>query len=467
MPAYARLCGQAETLYHDPRGLSGRLRVYFVKTETIYKAVEEETMQAYYDYLLVGGGLTSVMAAQSIREQDKTGTIAIFGDEDHPPYDRPPLSKNYLQSDDYKDDDAYSKYDDFYPKNSIDLHKSTRVTAIDRAARSITVADGATARYGKLLLATGSRARPLDLPGANRPQVYLLRKLDDAENLRQALKEHQRLAIIGAGYIGMEVAADARQRDLEVTIIEPQGHPWAKFASERFGRFLQGYYERQGVRFVFGDEVVRIDGAGENGPAAGVTTRSGRSVPADFVLGAIGATLNTELAREAGLEVDEKEGVRVNEYLQTADPHIWAAGDIACFTDIALGKTWHCEHHLNAKWQGQAVGANMAGAAKPYDRVSYFFSDEFDIHMILRGDPQGGKHSVFVGDVEGAEFVELYHNDEGRLTMGIAISHEEPKLDPISDTLERLIRAKVTVTGREQELQATDGDLNSVLSRLG
>jgi 3-phenylpropionate/trans-cinnamate dioxygenase ferredoxin reductase subunit len=419
-------------------------------------------MQSHYDYVLVGGGLTSVMAAQSIREHDQDGTVAIFGDEDHPPYDRPPLSKNYLQSDDYTADDAYSKYDDFYPKNNIGLHKATRVTDIDRTAQRIRLANGATVGYGKLLLATGSSARPLNLHGANRPQVYLLRKMDDAETIRQALKQHQRLVIIGAGYIGMEVAADARQRGLEVTVVEPQSHPWAKIASKDFGGFLQGYYERHGVRFVCGDEVLSIDGEGAEGPATGVTTKSGRKLEADFVLGAIGAVLNTELAQAAGLQVDAQHGVRVDEYLKTADPHIWAAGDIAFFKDIALDKEWHCEHHLNAKWQGQAVGANMAGVNKPYDRVSYFFSDEFDIHMILRGDPQGGKHSLFFGDVDGAEFTELYYNDAGRLTMGIAISHEEPKLDAISDTLERLIRAKVNIKSREAEIQAPGFDLNSL-----
>jgi 3-phenylpropionate/trans-cinnamate dioxygenase ferredoxin reductase component len=421
------------------------------------------TMESRYDYLLIGS-FAAVWAAQSIREHDKTGTIAIVGDEDHPPYDRPPLSKNYLQSDDYKADDAYSKYDDFYPKNNIDLHKGTGVIAIDRAAQSVTLANGTTLGYGKLLLATGSSARPLTVPGANRPQVYLLRKLDDAENIRQAFKEHRRLVIIGAGYIGMEVAADARSRGLEVTVIEPKGHPWSKFASERFGRFLQGYYERQGVQFILGKEVVSIDGEGTDGPAQGVTTQGGRVVTADFVLGAVGASLNTQLAQEAGLEVDEQQGVRVNEYLRTADPHIWVAGDIAYFTDVALDKQWHCEHHLNAKWQGQAAGANMAGINSPYDRVPYFFSDEFDIHMILRGDTQGGKHSIFSGDVEGAEFVELYYNDEGRLTMGIAISHDEPKLDPISDTLERLIRARVNIKGREAEIQIPGFDLNSLLT---
>ncbi len=248
-----------------------------------------------------------------------------------------------------------------------------------------------------------------------------------------------------------------------MTVVEPSDYPWSKFGSRQLGKFLQSYYEQKGVQFLMREEAARIDGIGEDGPATGVTTKSGRSLKADVVLIAVGAALNTDLAREAGLEVDPQQGVKVNEYLQpAADPNIWVAGDIAFFNDIALGKQWHAEHHLNAKWQGQAAGANMAGANQPYDKIPYFFSDEFDIHMILRGDPQGGKNSVIAGSLEGAEFTELYYNDEGRLTMGIAISHDEPKLDPISDTLERLIRAKVNIKGREAEIQAPGFQLDSL-----
>jgi 3-phenylpropionate/trans-cinnamate dioxygenase ferredoxin reductase subunit len=402
-------------------------------------------MESQYEYVLVGGGLASVWAAQNIRERDKQGKIVLIGDEPHPPYDRPPLSKNFLTNDEMTPDDPYSKFDDFYPKNQIELHTATRVTGIDRTARTVTLDNGTTFGYDKLLLATGARARPLNVPGADRIGVFLLRHLEEAIQIRQALQQSKRIAIIGAGYIGMEVAASARTRGLEVTIIEPQGHPWARFASAKMGQFLQRYYEQKGVRFLINDEAAAIEGTGESGPVQSVRTRSGQQVPADCVVVGIGVDLNLELAQASGLEVDAKKGVKVNEYLQTSDPQIWAAGDIAYFKDTAMGKEWHLEHFLNAKWQGQAVGAIMAGEDKPYDQVPYFFSDEFDIHMILRGDTEGGKNTVVHGDMEGAEFTELYYNDAGQVTMGIAISHEESKLDPISDTLERLIRAKTNI----------------------
>ena len=312
-------------------------------------------MDLRYDYALIGS-FAAVHAAQAIRQADPTGTIAIFGDEAHPPYDRPPLSKNYLSDDTYKADDAYSKYDDFYTTNNVTLHTSSRVMRIDRAVKAIALANGDIAHYGKLLLATGSRPKPLELPGGTRPGVYLLRHIEDAEAIREAMQLHKRVVVIGGGYIGMEVAADARMRGLDVTIVEPQGHVWGKFASEKFGRFLQGYYEQHGVNFILNDEAASVEGEGASGQVTGVTTKKGVKLPCDFVVAGIGVTLNTELAKEAGLEVDEKNGVKVNEYLQTFDPDVFVAGDIAFFKDIALDKEWHAEHHLNAKWQGQRAG---------------------------------------------------------------------------------------------------------------
>jgi 3-phenylpropionate/trans-cinnamate dioxygenase ferredoxin reductase component len=421
-------------------------------------------MESRYEYLVVGGGPTSVWAAQSIRETDKTGKILIVGADTHPPYDRPPLSKDFLVKDDMPVDDPYSKFDDFYPKNDIELRKGTRVTAIDRANRAVTLQDGATLGYDKLLLATGSRPRSIEVPGANRPGVHLLRSIEDALAIREALQQKPRVVIVGAGYLGMEVAASAKTRGLEVTVVETAAYPWAKFGSERLGKFLQAYYEKQGVKFVLNDSVTALEGEGENGKVSAVVTKGGQRLPADLVVVGVGVSLNTELAKDAGLDVDDRDGVRVNEFLKTSDPNIWAAGDIACFPDKITGKTWHAEHHLNAKWQGQAVGRIMAGGTDPYDRVAYFFSDEFDIHMILRGNPNAAKHSILTGDLEGAEFTELYYDDSGKLTMGISVSHEEKILDPISDTLEELIQKGVVIKGREAEIQKPGFDLASLAS---
>jgi 3-phenylpropionate/trans-cinnamate dioxygenase ferredoxin reductase component len=299
------------------------------------------------------------------------------------------------------------------------------------------------------------------VPGANgRANLYTLRRLDDSLAIRDAIGRGGHVVIVGAGYIGMEVGADARVRGLDVTIVAPDARPWSKFTSERFGTFLQRYYEGQGVRFLLGDQVVSIEGAGG---ATEVVTKNDRRLSADFVIAGVGAKLNLELPKAAGLDVDERNGVRVNEYLETSAPNVYAAGDIAFFKDVALQKEWHAEHHMNAMWQGEAVGKVMAGERKPFDQVAYFFSDEFDLHMVLRGDPQGGKSFATIGDMDSAEFIELYAAEDGRLMMGIAVSRDYDKLDPgISDTLEKLIRARVNLKGREAELQKPGFDLASL-----
>jgi 3-phenylpropionate/trans-cinnamate dioxygenase ferredoxin reductase subunit len=321
--------------------------------------------------------VTTAAAAQSIREHDKESPIVIVCGEPHPPYDRPPLSKQFLLDDGWKTDDPYSKADDFYPENRIEVRTGVRVTAIDRASQTATLDNGETFGYEKLLLATGSTPRRPDLPGMDLGNVFLLRTIEDAEAIRGALRAARHGVCVGAGYIGMEVASAATQRAVRMSVVEPERRVWPRFASPRVGDFLQRTFEERGVTFFLGEQVTEI--RGENGVVTGVQTGAGRTIPAEFVVVGVGVTLNTQLARAAGLEVDEKDGVVVDAFLRTSDPAIHAAGDIACFQDLALDKRWHAEHHLNAKWQGQAVGRILAGGQEPYDRVPYFFSDVFDL----------------------------------------------------------------------------------------
>ena len=197
----------------------------------------------------------------------------------------------------------------------------------------------------------------------------------------------------------------------------------------------------------------------------GVTTNDGQEFAADFAVVGVGVALNIELAQEAGLDVDPQGGVLVNERLQTSDPAIYAAGDIACFRDIAMDRTWHAEHHLNAKWQGQAVGRILTGQAQSYDRVPYFYSDVLDLHMCLRGDvrPPSDANTILVGDLESAEFTELKHDASGVLRGAMIFSRDEPKMDAISDVVEELIRKGVNVKAREAEMAQADFDLKSLL----
>ncbi len=399
-------------------------------------------MEESTKYLLVGGGVASVWAAQNIRERDAEGTIMLVGREHHPPYDKPPLSKQYLLKDEYVDDDAYSKYDDFYPKNQVRLRTGHAVAKIDRSNHAVTLENGDTVRYEKLLLATGATPRTLDIPGADLGGIYYLRTLEDANAIRTAMQHSKRCAIVGAGYIGLETASAAIARGLEVTVVEIATQPWPRLASPALGGFLRSYFESKGVKFLFNDEASGFSGSGT---VSSLTTKSGATVAADFVVAGAGVTLNSQLAKDAGLEMGSAGEVKVNEFLQTSDPSIYAAGDIALFHDLVLDQEWHAEHHLNAKYQGRAVGAIMAGENKPYDQVPYFYSDFLDLHMILRGDSRPRQNTTILGDLNGAEFVELYADDSGALRCGIAISHEESKTDAISDKLEELVRGKAAV----------------------
>lgn len=392
-------------------------------------------------YLLIGG-FAAGQAAQSIRKIDPNGRIIIVGKEQHPPYDRPPLSKQSLTDDSFKTDDPYSKLDNYYPDNNIELRLGHEVVAIDRAGQSVMLDHGNSITYEKLLIATGATPKTLDIPGSDLEGIHYLRTIEDSAAIREALREAQRVLVIGTGYMGMEVISGAVERKLDVTAIAPGPHPWDKFASPQLGQFLTDYYTARNVKFSFGDEVTAFTG---DGKVTAAQTKNGQTIEVDAVIACVGVQLNTQLAQDAGLEVDEKEGVMVDTTLQTSDPHIWVAGDIACFADQALDKRWHAEHFMNAKWQGQAVGAIMAGEAQPYDKVAYFFSDFLDLRMILRGDPQGGKQTTILGNLQDAEFIELYADDVGVLKMGLYITHDEAKQDPVSDKLEELIRGGTNV----------------------
>jgi NADPH-dependent 2,4-dienoyl-CoA reductase/sulfur reductase-like enzyme len=389
-------------------------------------------------YLLVGGGVASLAAATAIRKRDAEGRVLIVGCEEHPPYDRPPLSKQMLVNDDFKIDDPYSKFDNYYPDNNIDLLKGVKVTSIDRATKVARCDNGTEIAFEKLLLAMGGDIRRLDIPGGDLPELHYLRYMETSLAIRESLKSSRSAIVIGSSYMGMEVASGCVVRGLDTTIVSPDQHPWGKFASPGLGQFMREQYEKAGAKFALGEEVAEISPA----ESLQVMTKSGQTFSADVVIACVGAKLNARMAKEWGFDVDDKHGVVVDETLRTSDPSVWAAGDLACFQDVAMGKRWHAEHFLNAKWQGERAGANMAGENEPYDQVPYFFSDFLDLHMILRGDPQGGKNTTVLGDMGARHFAELYSDDEGVLKMGVAISHDESTLDPISDKFEALIRAK-------------------------
>lgn len=419
----------------------------------------EETVK----YLLVGGGLANATAAQTIREKDPDGRILIVGAEKELPYHRPPLSKEYLRGEmEWKEALAAPAHE--WNQKNIEVRTGVRATRLDTGERTVTLDDETTLHYEKLCLATGATPRTLDVPGADAPNVYLLRTREDSDAIAPELRAGARAVLIGAGYIGMEVAAGCRQKEVEATVLDSASRPWAKNTSPTFGTFFRNTYEEHGVRFVLDEGVAEIVTEGKDGRASAVKTKSGQTLPCDFVVVGVGVSLNTQLAKDAGLAVDEREGIEVNEYLETSVPGIWAAGDVAKFKDPVLGKSWHIEHWQNAEWHGQIAGANLAATADrvAYDHVPYFFSDEFDLHMTLRGDPQDWKTSFTIDKPasEAHRYFELYLREDGTLAMGLLLSTEYEET-PTSDLLEKLIRARVNLAPHQAEIASGKRDLAS------
>lgn len=394
-------------------------------------------------YLLVGGGVAVAHASVGIREVDPDGSCMIVCKENWFPYDRPPLSKGFLTKD-LAPEDVESKDPSFYKDKNIKVHKGTTVESVDLGKKKATLSNGSEIEYEKLLIATGSAPKPLNVRGSNLDGVHLLRTVDDSMSIKQDMQEAKRAVMIGAGYIGMEVGSQCINKGLEVTIVDPSAHPWSKFASESTGNFLRRYYEKHGAAMIMGQEVAEIMG---DGKVSAVRTKSGMEIPADMVVGGVGVTQNLDLAKQAGLKMDEKHGVIADEYFQTSDPNVYVAGDIAAFNDLVLGKRWHAEHYLHGQWTGKQAGRNMAGANEQYKKVPYFFSDMLDFGMILRGDPQAGKSAKVFGDVDGVEFVELYSRPDGTLAMGMGFSRDSKRQDLYSDKLEELVLAGASVEG--------------------
>lgn len=385
-------------------------------------------------YVLIGGGVASVCAAQAIRERDPDGRILIVRDETHVPYDRPPLSKGMLRNADMGIDDCSSKYESFYEENRIDRKLGLSANSIDRGAKTVSLSDGTSVGYEKLLIATGARASRPNIPGVDTDGVHVLRTIEDSERLRDALAKASTCLIVGSGFIAFEVASICLQKGIETRIVSQDRWPWESFASEHTGHFVAESFRNAGATVSMNTEIEAIE------PGPTVMAVDGRRFKANAVVLGTGVTLNTGLAAAAGLPVDDH-GIVADQFLRTADPDIFVAGDVVSFPDRPLGMSG--EHHLNAKWQGAAAGANMAGANEPYRKVPYFWTDFLDLHMILRGHPERCHAIKVLGDRESGEFTEIYENFDGELMMGIAFSHDEPSLDAISDRLESSIGMRV------------------------
>jgi 3-phenylpropionate/trans-cinnamate dioxygenase ferredoxin reductase subunit len=351
---------------------------------------------------IVGAGQAGFQAAASLRDAGFAGRVVLIGDEPVLPYQRPPLSKSYLAGQTGVDD-LWLRPAEFYAKQQIDLVYGDPVTAIDRGQRRLHLASGIELSWDHLVFATGAGCRPLAVPGAELGGVLALRTLADADELQQRLNEAREVVVVGAGFIGLEFAAVALASGVMVHIVEVTRQPMGRVVSEPVSRFFTKVHIDWGAEVALGTGIIRILGAG--GRVNGVETTDGRRLPADLVLICIGVIPNAELARGAGLAVDD--GIVVHEYLMTSDPAISAIGDCANFPTPFAPVRVRLESVQNAVDQGRCVADRLAGRPVPYQKVPWFWSDQGDLKLqiagittghdtsILRGDPAARNFSVF------------------------------------------------------------------------
>jgi 3-phenylpropionate/trans-cinnamate dioxygenase ferredoxin reductase component len=356
---------------------------------------------------VIGAGQAGFQAAASLRDTGFAGGVVLIGDEPVLPYQRPPLSKSYLAGQSGVDD-LWLRPADFYAKQQIDLVYGDAVTAIDRGQRRLHLASGVEVSWDQLLFATGAGCRLLAVPGAELDGVLALRTLADADDLRQRLEEARAVVVVGAGFIGLEFAAVALARGTAVHIVEVTHRPMGRVVSEPVSRFFTEAHIGWGAEVALGTGVVRILGAG--GRVTGVETTDGRHIPADLVLICIGVIPNAELARNAGLGVDD--GIIVDEYLVTSDPAISAIGDCANFPTPFAPARVRLESVQNAVDQGRCVADRLAGRPLPYQKVPWFWSDQRDLKLQIAGITIGHDKSVLRGDPAARNFsVFCYRGD--------------------------------------------------------
>ena len=388
-------------------------------------------------YLIVGASLCGAKAAETLRSEGFDGTVILLGTETERPYERPPLSKGYLLG---KEDKSviYVHEDGWYAEHGVDLRLGVTVTSVDPAGRTVTTADGESVSYDRLLLATGSSPRQLSVPGADREGVLYLRTAGDSERLAAAIKGGGRVAVVGAGWIGLEVTAAAREAGCDVTVVEPEPAALYRAVGPELGTMFTDLHREHGVEFRLGESVSEIRGPG-TGAGAGrvgeVITSSGAAVPADLVVVGIGAVPNTGLAADAGLEVGN--GIVVDAALRTSDSGIYAAGDVANSYHPLLGRRVRVEHWANALNGGPAAARSMLGQDVVYDPVPYFFSDQYDLGMETAGLPEPGSYDqvLYRGDRPGREFIAFW------LRGGAVVAGMNVNVWDVNDDIQALIRS--------------------------
>jgi 3-phenylpropionate/trans-cinnamate dioxygenase ferredoxin reductase subunit len=405
-------------------------------------------------FVIVGAGLAGAKGVEALRGIGFEGDITLIGAEAHGPYERPPLSKDYLLGNETRDK-IFVHSQAWYAEHRVELRLATTVAAVDRDAHQVVTSVGERVRYDKLLLTTGSSPRRLSLPGAELDNVLYLRTLEDSDRIRHALGSGVRVVVIGAGWIGLETAAAARTAGAEVTVLENAELPLLQVLGSRIAHVFADLHRDNGVDLRCDVSVVGIRVTTDGRSVAGVELADGTAVPADLVIVGIGATPNLDLARESSLATDN--GVVVDSQLRSSDPNVFCAGDIANAYHPFFGKHLRVEHWANALHQ-PAVAANaMIGGDSVYERLPYFYTDQYDVGMEYTGhvEPEDTDSVVIRGDLPTRKFIAFWLRD-GRVLAGMNVNVWD-----VTGTINQLVQSKRQID--VDRLTDTDVPLDRVL----
>jgi NADPH-dependent 2,4-dienoyl-CoA reductase/sulfur reductase-like enzyme len=383
-------------------------------------------------YLIFGGGMVAGYAAKQLVEGGlRPGELQIVSADNSIPYERPPLSKGFLAG---KDPEAsiFISADDFYRKHEIEVQLNCAVDGVDPDRKTIHLRSGAEIGFEKLVVATGAQVRRLNIPGADLAGIYYLRTLEDSKRIREKAGSAKRAVVIGGGFIAMEVTSVLAQKGIETTMVMPEDRIWKRFFSATMSKFFEKYYAERGVRFAKNTKVVELKDAGATKSAV---LQNGEVLACDMVVAGIGVTPITDPLLKSGIEL--KDGVVVNEYLETTQHDILAAGDVASYYDVLFDKHRRAEHWDNAVSQGQHCARALLGERTPFIHVPYFFSDVFDLSYEFWGDPSGAEEIIERGDLSSSSF-SVWWLWQGRLAAAFLINRTEEE----RDAAPRLIQSK-------------------------
>ena len=394
------------------------------------------TVDSIERVVIVGGGLAAAKTAEALRDEGYAGSIVLFAAEPHLPYERPPLSKGFLKGEQSADETVVLP-ETWYAEHDVDLRLGTAITAVDADTHEVQAADGSRTAYDKLVLATGASARRTNLPGADLEGVLYLRTLEDSERLRDAFRQGTNVVTVGAGWIGLEAASAARDAGANVTVLEMAEQPLLAVVGPKLGQSFADLHRDHGVDVRTGVTVEAIEPADDGRRAGSVRLADGTTIPADIVLVGIGAVPNTELAESAGLALDN--GIVVDAQGRTSNPDIFAVGDVANAETPALGERVRVEHWANALDRPPSVAKGVLGKAGDFDKLPFFFSDQYDLGLEYSGRAGRDDDVVVSGDLDGRAYVAFWL-DGDRVTAGMNVNVWD-----VQDDIQALIASRDAV----------------------